>query len=218
MSESPELILRYMRVTDVPDVTAIDQASFAPPWPASSYRFEIKESNISYMAVLELRNHTRRPNAPQTGVGWWRLFTGVWGPANNVTGKGRVVGYSGLWNIAEEAHISTIASHPDYRGRKYGEILLVGMIRRAIRLRAGYIVLEVRVSNTVAQNLYKKYGFTIHGTKPEYYHQDKEDAYDMRVQLTTAYVQDFERQYQALVQTLDFRDVYSHTHHPRLAR
>src|SRR5690606_20053697 len=113
--------------------------------------------------------------------------------------RGLVVGYGGLWYIAGEGHISTIATHPDHRGLGYGEILLAAMIQRAITLQAEYIVLEVRVTNTIAQNLYRKYEFEIFGTKPNYYRLDNEDAYDMRLDLTDkAMIARFKRRFAAI--------------------
>lgn len=44
--------------------------------------------------------------------------------------------YGGMWYIAGEAHISTIAVHPKGRGHGWGEILLAGMVRRGIVLEA----------------------------------------------------------------------------------
>ena len=46
------LILRYMRVEDIPLVNNIDSLCFEPPWSKDSYAFEIKESRISHMVVL----------------------------------------------------------------------------------------------------------------------------------------------------------------------
>ena len=44
---------------------------------------------------------------------------------------------------------------------------------------ADVLTLEVRVSNQLAQNLYKKYGFTIKGLRKAYYTDNREDAYIM---------------------------------------
>ena len=96
--------------------------------------------------------------------------------------------------------------------------MLAGMLRRAIALNAAYVVLEVRVSNDVAQNLYHKYGFEIHGVKKNYYHHDNEDAYDMRLELTHETIDNFNRQYADLRQRIQFKDQYSRTPHPRLGR
>jgi ribosomal-protein-alanine N-acetyltransferase len=207
---SSDLTLRHMQVADVAQVVTIDELSFTAPWPDRSYRFEINESNVSYMLVLE--QPTPRP---ATGLRrWWNTLLGNHASAESYV----IVGYGGLWKIAEEAHISTIATHPDYRGRNFGEIMLAGMLRRSIALHAAYVVLEVRVTNEVAQNLYLKYGFAIHGVKKNYYHHDNEDAYDMRLELTRPAIDNFNRQYAALQQHIQFRDQYSRTPHPRLGR
>jgi ribosomal-protein-alanine N-acetyltransferase len=203
---SPDLTLRYMDNPDLPEVVAIDELSFKPAWPERSYRFEIHESQVSYMAVLEKLEE-------REVSGFKRLLNSLQGKNQDKEAKPVVVAYGGLWKIADEAHISTIASHPDYRGKKYGEIVLAGMIGRAILLGAAYIVLEVRVSNTIAQKLY---GFTIEGVKPKYYHHDNEDAYDMRLILTDEAIANYRKLYAKLAPR--FRDWYSETPHPRLGR
>ena len=201
-----------MRASDIPEVLRIDAASFVPPWPERSYRFELHESNVSYMLVL-----TQRVQRPVRG--WRRWWNDLVGSDNESTEpEQKVVGYGGLWKIAEESHISTIATHPDYRGQRYGEIMLVGMIGRAIALEAGYIVLEVRVSNTIAQNLYHKHDFEIQGVKRNYYHHDNEDAYAMRLDLTREIIARYRARYKRLQQIVPFHDDYSCTPHPRLGR
>ncbi|MCA9906119.1 MAG: hypothetical protein KC547_19825, partial [Anaerolineae bacterium] len=69
-----------------------------------------------------------------------------------------------------------------------GELLLAGMVQKAMLLSAAYVVLEVRVSNTTAQALYHKYGFVTVDVKKGYYHNNGEDAYDMRLDLRDAAV------------------------------
>lgn len=206
-----ELTLRYMQVSDIPEVVVIDTASFNPPWPESSYRFELHESNITHMAIVEKQEI--RPVQ-----GWRQFFSKLRGEKPTLQAQGVVVAYGGLWQIADEAHISTIATHPDYRGRKYGEIVLAGLLGTALRLNAAYVVLEVRVSNQIAQGLYRKYGFEIHGVKREYYHHNNEDAYDMRVNLTADYAVWFQKQLARLGQEIHFVDKYTTTPHPRLGQ
>jgi ribosomal-protein-alanine N-acetyltransferase len=202
------LTLRYMRLADVPEVAAIDRVSFDPPWSPRSYEYEITESTYSHMVVLE-RQAGERPSSN------WRKLINNFGIIPDPGAV--VVGYGGVWNIVDEAHISTIAVHPMYRGHGYGEIVLAGMIRRALTLKAGYIVLEVRVSNVVAQNLYRKYGFEVIGTKPNYYHSNNEDAYDMRLQLhdLAAYRARFEPRFHDLQVKRDFIDLYTDVRHPQ---
>ena len=207
------LTLRYMRADDIQPVTAIDRLSFTPPWSKDSYAFEINQSRVSHMAVLEEQpdGSTRAADA-----GWLHRLSG-WlkqeTPA--LLGKPCIVGYGGLWKIDGEAHISTIAIHPDYRQRGFGEILLAGMFGKALRLNARYIVLEVRVSNQVAQSLYCKYGFIRYSRKKNYYRSNREDAYDMRVSFNAAIRRRFAQLYQQLRETHRFRDEYSRALHPR---
>ena len=88
----------------------------------------------------------------------------------------QVVGYGGMWLIVDEAHITNIAVHPDYRGRGIGEAILKSLMKRAVDLGAVRMTLEVRVSNKVAQNLYRKLGFYDAGIRKQYYANNNEDA------------------------------------------
>ncbi|MCS7172527.1 MAG: ribosomal protein S18-alanine N-acetyltransferase [Armatimonadetes bacterium] len=87
-----------------------------------------------------------------------------------------VVGYAGMWIILEEAHITTIAVDPAWRGRKIGERLLVALIEEARNRGARWVTLEVRKSNRIAQNLYRKYGFREVHVRKGYYTDNGEDA------------------------------------------
>lgn len=208
------LILRYMRVDDIPRVVAIDGLSFTPPWSKDSYAFEIRQSKISHMATLEARSADAEGDPAAAD---WRHRLSGWLRQEEATMTNRavVVGYGGLWKIEGEAHISTIAIHPDHRRRGFGEILLAGMFGKALRLNAKYIVLEVRVSNEAAQRLYRKYGFARHGRKRNYYRSNREDAYDMRVSLDAVVRRHFGQLYRELRERHGFRDEYSRRAHPR---
>jgi ribosomal-protein-alanine N-acetyltransferase len=93
-----------------------------------------------------------------------------------VTDNDRVVGYSGMWVIIDEAHVTNVAIHPDQRGRNIGEFLMRDMIERAKSRGATKMTLEVRVSNSRAQRLYEKLGFVHRGTRKGYYTDSGEDA------------------------------------------
>ena len=58
-----------------------------------------------------------------------------------------IVGYAGFWLMGDECHISTIAAHPDWRGRGLGELLLLNMLFMANEQAAQMVTLEVRQSN-----------------------------------------------------------------------
>jgi ribosomal-protein-alanine N-acetyltransferase len=87
-----------------------------------------------------------------------------------------LIGYSGFWMIADECHISTIAIHPDWRGRKLGEALLLYMLDCAREHKPILATLEVRRSNTIAQALYLRHNFAIVGERRRYYKDTNEDA------------------------------------------
>jgi ribosomal-protein-alanine N-acetyltransferase len=88
----------------------------------------------------------------------------------------KLVGYSGFWLIGEEAHVTILAVHPDFRRQHIGEQLLLEDILQAKRVGANWITLEVRASNTNAQELYSKYGFKSLGVRRNYYQDNDEDA------------------------------------------
>lgn len=88
----------------------------------------------------------------------------------------KVVGYGGFWLIIGEAHITNIAVDTDYRGKGIGNLLLKSLILLAGTLDCNSMTLEVRESNIVAQNLYKKYGFLPAGIRKNYYSDVGEDA------------------------------------------
>jgi [ribosomal protein S18]-alanine N-acetyltransferase len=90
--------------------------------------------------------------------------------------NGEIVAYGGIWVILEDSHITTIAVHPTYRGRRFGEQLLVHLLDEAIARGASWITLEVRESNEIAQALYRKYGFTNVSTRRAYYSDNNENA------------------------------------------
>ncbi|UCD10320.1 MAG: ribosomal protein S18-alanine N-acetyltransferase [Dehalococcoidales bacterium] len=90
-----------------------------------------------------------------------------------------ICGYVGFWVMADEAHITTIAVREELLRRGIGELLLLTVLNRARELYANVVTLEVRVSNTGAQNLYLKYGFKQVGVRKAYYTDNREDAYIM---------------------------------------
>lgn len=89
-----------------------------------------------------------------------------------------ILGYYSIWEMFDYMTIATIAINPKYQGKGYGNILMEDIIKKSIELGKKSIDLEVRVSNTKAINLYKKYGFTFSHIRKGYY-TNGEDAYFM---------------------------------------
>lgn len=88
----------------------------------------------------------------------------------------KIVGYVGIWFVMDEGQITNVAVHSDYRGKKIGDELVKELVNLCKNNNIASMTLEVRVSNIVAQNLYKKYGFKLAGIRKEYYSDNKEDA------------------------------------------
>ncbi|MDQ2888748.1 MAG: ribosomal protein S18-alanine N-acetyltransferase, partial [Chloroflexota bacterium] len=116
-----------------------------------------------------------------------------------------IIGFAGLWLMVDEAHITTIAMHPDFRQRGLGEFLLVSLIDTAYEIGARWVTLEVRVSNSVAQSLYRKYGFHQAGVRHRYYSDNQEDALIMWTDEinSPAYKQKFQELKSALQEKLE---------------
>ena len=167
--------IRPMDPDDVPTVVAIERLSFPTPWPRSSFLYELSHSTRSHYHVLL---KPEMGETPPSGAGWRRWLRGVVG----LPGESRVIGYVGFRLRSAEAHISTIAVHPDWRGRGLGELLLLAAMEQALELGIGLVSLEVRASNRVAQNMYRKYGFRFVSVRRGYY-QDGEDAWLMEIEV-----------------------------------
>lgn len=149
-SESPvTLSIRYMRLSDLEQVQAIDRISFSLPWPSSAFQYELMENKRSLPMVAE----TLQPNGS-----WLVVATIV------------------IWLVVDEAHIATLAVHPDYRQQGIGQRLLASGLMEAIQKGAKSATLEVRANNLVAQSLYSRFGFEIVGRRPRYYKDNFEDA------------------------------------------
>lgn len=89
---------------------------------------------------------------------------------------GKVVGAIVAWLLVDEAHIATIATHPDFRRRGIASKLLSHALRMMMNEGALTSVLEVRESNLAAQEMYRKFGFEETGRRPRYYKDNSEDA------------------------------------------
>ncbi|HML20394.1 MAG TPA: ribosomal protein S18-alanine N-acetyltransferase [Aggregatilinea sp.] len=192
--------LRHMRVEDIPQVVDIDRASFSSPWPQRTYEFEITNRDASHFCVIEVADHLDKPRMVRS------LFQRFWTPKSVPL----IAGYGGCWLIAGEAHISTIAVHPEYRGQGLGELLLSGMLKRSLNLRGQYSVLEVRVSNLSAQQLYRKYEYEVVGRRRGYYRDDGEDALLMEARpLDNGYGERLDDRVKKLHQRVSFADQFT---------
>src|SRR5699024_277992 len=95
----------------------------------------------------------------------------------------KVIGYVVLWLVLEDAQVTNIAIAPEYRGYGIGEQLFGFALQYLLKQGAKQLSLEVRKSNEVAQNLYKKFGLKKGGVRKNYYPDNGEDAFVMWVKL-----------------------------------
>ena len=144
-----------MQLTDVAAVLAIDALSFPTPMKESLWRHELTENKLAHYQVLEKRLTAEGAEDAE---------------------KRSIIGFSGYWLLGDEVHVSTIAIHPEQRGKQLGEFLLLNMLFLAYSHPACLVTLEVRQSNIIAQQLYAKYNFAVVGERPRYYKDTGEDA------------------------------------------
>ena len=95
----------------------------------------------------------------------------------------KVIGYVGMWIVLDDAQITNIAILAGYRGQKLGEKLFRFAMQRAISLGVTNLSLEVRITNIVAQKMYRKFGLVPGGIRKNYYTDNQEDAIVMWVNL-----------------------------------
>jgi [ribosomal protein S18]-alanine N-acetyltransferase len=157
----PRLTIERMSHDDVPAVMAVDRLCFPTPWSENAYRSEM--GNVSaYYLVARLSNST------------WR--------APSAAEREALVGYAGAWIVMDEAHITTIGVHPDFRRHGIGQKLFEAILEQARARGVRRASLEVRESNVAAQSLYGKYGFVPIARRRRYYTDTGEDAIVMWVE------------------------------------
>lgn len=161
------ITIKDMRKEDIDEILEIEKVSFPSPWTREAFLTELKERNSSCFLVAK--------------------------------NEGRIVGYAGFWLIipacsflpeagGDEAHITNLAVHPEYRKKKIGEGLIRSLLKLAVSKGAKRATLEVRPSNIAAQNLYKKFGFKVGGIQKGYYSDTGGDALIMRNRNLTAHL------------------------------
>lgn len=96
---------------------------------------------------------------------------------------GQTIGYMGLWFILDEGHITNIAITPSCRGQHWGEFLMRNVMKKMVDAGMERMTLEVRTSNSPAQSLYSRLGFTTAGVRKGYYADTGEDAWIMWAEL-----------------------------------
>lgn len=87
-----------------------------------------------------------------------------------------IVGTIVAWLLVDEAHIATIATHPDYRRQGIARNLLTYALRYMSTEGAVTSFLEVRENNMPALEMYHEFGYAAVGRRKKYYKDTGEDA------------------------------------------
>jgi len=178
--------VRSMCREDVAQVLEIDREAFPTEWPPPNFKHELENRLAHYIVVCDSERTVATPEVETLSN---KGFTGLvsrlkrwFGNSGSFIGERQasddnyIIGFAGFWVMADEAHITTIASRKEYRRQGVGEMLLMSIIEMSTKLKARIVTLEVRASNTAAQRLYSKYGFNQVGIRRGYYTDNKEDG------------------------------------------
>jgi [ribosomal protein S18]-alanine N-acetyltransferase len=198
--------IRFMAKKDIPQVTSIDREAFPTMWPPVNFTNELRNRLAHYVVACD---GSRAPeiveSKPTIQLVPVRSFLGIKWPFGLKAAPPletppevieNITGFVGLWLMVDEAHIINIAVKETCRGNGIGELLLIAGIDLSSKLKASVVTLEVRASNSIAQNLYRKYGFNQVGLRKGYYTDNKEDAFIMTTDIINT--ESFRRQYQKL--------------------
>ena len=169
-------LIRRMKYEDIPQVAQIDREAFPGEWvfrSQAAYRQDLDNPSIRY--IVACREHDATESAQQV-TPRPRWFKRLFSYERRLNTGEYIVGFSGFWMMVGEAHIIAIGVRDGYRQLGIGEGLLIATIELAQILSANVVTLEVRASNMIAQDLYKKYGFQVTGRRLKYYSSDGEDA------------------------------------------
>lgn len=142
-----------------------------PPVP-----YHLRPMRLPDLAAVRAIDHLSFPTPTKNSVYQYELDHNKMAHYQVLCAGEMIVGYAGFWLMGDECHVSTIATHPDWRGRGLGELLLLNMLFMANEQAAQLVTLEVRQSNLAAQALYHKYRFAIVGERRRYYKDTGEDA------------------------------------------
>ncbi|MCL0043942.1 GNAT family N-acetyltransferase [Dehalococcoidia bacterium] len=182
--------LRPMHLEDIPQVSEIEREAFPTTWPPPSFKHELGNKLARYLIVWT--DLTKQPPGsshalktesplvkPQPLI--HRLLDGVRGlvgapPEISHQPRNFITGYVGVWFMANEAHIISIAVREIYKGLGLGELLMIGAVELAMTHKAQCITLEARVTNFPAHALYRKYELETTGIRKRYYADNHEDA------------------------------------------
>ena len=163
-----------MTPADLDEIMALERRCFRDPWTRRMYLVDMTENELATYLVARWpvegeKRKTKNENDEARAARGENLQSAICNP------QSEILAYGGFWLMADEAHIATVASHPDWRGCGLGEWLTVALLEAALARGARLATLDVRAGNTPARQLYRKLGFVVEGARAHYY-RDGEDG------------------------------------------
>lgn len=143
--EQSAITVTPMRKRDLAEIEPIEQVSYPRPWTIGVFQSEIDMARRGERVYLVARRDRR------------------------------LVGYAGMMFAVGDAHVTNIATAPEHQRSGVATRLLAELAWAAIERGCEALTLEVRSSNTGAQELYRRFGFAPVGVRQKYY-ENTEDA------------------------------------------
>ena len=141
-----------LTLEDIDAILPLENELYHKPWLKKDYEYELKDNPFAYYLKMIDKD------------------------------SNEIMGYIGFWIKFEQAEITKVSIAKKYQGYKLSKLLMADAERRMRLAECENSTLEVRVSNTVAINLYKSFGYEIVTTRKRYY-ENGEDAYLMLKEL-----------------------------------
>jgi ribosomal-protein-alanine N-acetyltransferase len=145
------------------------------PAPLTEYKIHpLTDKNLNEVLRLNVRCFKNGENYTK------HTFNYLLGEPRNlsyqiVSASGEMVGFVFvLVNEDGSAHLTTIGVAPEHRRRNLAKRLLVHLEHALSQRRVRTVVLEVRVSNTSAQSLYRDSGYTVVQRLAKYYNNGED--------------------------------------------
>jgi [ribosomal protein S18]-alanine N-acetyltransferase len=152
--------LSPMQPEDLDEIMTLERRAFADPWSRRMYVSDLHENPLATYRVIRSAEGNGLPP---------------------------ILGWGGFWLLVDEAHIATIATHPDHRRQGIARKLLTYALRYMSREGAVTSFLEVRENNTAAQEMYRRFGYEAVGRRKRYYKDTDEDAILMTLKRLDSY-------------------------------
>jgi ribosomal-protein-alanine N-acetyltransferase len=144
-------VRRALAGESLESVAGLQHLSFTSPWSAEAISWELRETDVARLYVLE---EEAEPGCADA----------------------RLLAYCACWVIFDELHINSLAVAPEARRKGYARRLLDHVFQDVVSEGVTAATLEVRRSNTAALALYDRLGFQVEGVRANYYQNPREDA------------------------------------------